>query len=64
MSETAQSRAEQGNVAGLQALGERIANPFLHDTQPRPGTGRPRWTPVTAELGMGASMATEDWDIL
>jgi hypothetical protein len=64
MSEAVQSRTDQGSLAGLQALGERIANPFLHEPQPRPGSGTPRWTPATAALGTGAPLATEDWDIL
>jgi hypothetical protein len=64
MSEAVQNRTDQGSLPGLQALGERIANPFLHEPQPRPGSGTPRWTPATAELGTSAPLASEDWDIL
>jgi hypothetical protein len=64
MSEAVQSRADISGITGLQALGERIASPFLHEPQPRPGTAKPRWTPMTMTLGAGTPVATEDWDIL
>jgi len=61
MSEAVQSMAE---AVGSRALGERIAQPFLHEPQPRAGSGKPRWMPVTISLGAAAEGTTEDWDIL
>jgi hypothetical protein len=63
MNDAGQQVAEAAEQVGTQTLGARIVNPFLRQPEPRAGSGKPRWTPVTVSLGAGEE-AAEDWDIL